>query len=377
MNSTLQTKKIGEVCIIGDGNHSSKYPKKNEMIDEGIPFIRGVNLVNDCVSWTDMKFISKEKHDVLKKGHLKTGDILFTNRGEIGKIAIVGSEFDGSNLNSQVAWFRCGELLNNKFLFYFLSSPLMTALYSLEKNGAALQQFTIGQINKLFIPIPPLTEQQRIVKILDETFELIAKAKNNSKKNLQNSKDVFESYLQSVFVNPENDWKRQNIGKFLKLEYGKPLDKKNRNSNGKFPVYGANGEKDRTDKYYYDNKTIIIGRKGSAGELNLTEEKFWPLDVTYFVTFDDKKYNLKFIYFLLSTLKITRLAKGVKPGINRNDVYLINVFTPNLEKQKSIVVKLDALLEKTKKLESIYKQKLTDLEEFKKSILNKAFSGEL
>ena len=71
------------------------------------------------------------------------------------------------------------------------------------------------------------------------------------------------------------------------------------------------------------------------------------------------------------------MAKGVKPGINRNDVYSINVFMPSLKEQKTIVAKLDNLSIQTKKLETIYKQKLADLEELKKSILKKAFSGEL
>lgn len=150
-----------------------------------------------------------------------------------------------------------------------------------------------------------------------------------------------------------------------------------RKSNGTYPVYGANGIKDRTDEYYYDKQSIIIGRKGSAGEINLTEKKFWPLDVTYYIEFDNNKYSLNFLYYLLNSLKLPRLAKGVKPGINRNEVYSIDVQIPSFAEQKAIVAKLDTLSEETKKLENIYKQKLTNLEELKKSILKKAFSGEL
>jgi len=215
MKTSWQTKKLGEICRIGDGNHSSKYPKKNEMTDKGVPFIRANNLVNGHVSWTDMKFISKEKHEILKKGHLKTGDILFTNRGEIGKIAIVGVDFNNSNLNSQIAWFRSTEQLNNKFLFYFLSSPKLQSYYLVEKNGAALQQFTIKQINNIDVPIPSLPEQKRIVKILDEVFEKIEKTKENAERNLKNSKELFESYLQSVFANPGKDWGHKTLGEIV------------------------------------------------------------------------------------------------------------------------------------------------------------------
>mgnify|MGYP001352999161 CR=1 FL=1 len=136
-------------------------------------------------------------------------------------------------------------------------------------------------------------------------------------------------------------WTNTKVGNILSLEYGKPLPEIKRQSSGDYPVYGANGEIDRTDQYYYNKKTIIIGRKGSAGELNLTAQKFWPLDVTYFVKFDDNKYDLKFIYFLLKQLNLPSLAKGVKPGINRNEVYGIDIKVPNLIEQQRIVAILD------------------------------------
>lgn len=135
------------------------------------------------------------------------------------------------------------------------------------------------------------------------------------------------------------NWKPIKLGEVLKLEYGKPLE--DRNPEGKYPVYGANGEKTRTDKFYYDKPSIIVGRKGSAGEVNLTENKFWALDVTYFVTFDDSKYDLKFLYNLLLTLELPKLAKGVKPGINRNEVYDLDVSIPSLAEQQRIVAILD------------------------------------
>lgn len=139
----------------------------------------------------------------------------------------------------------------------------------------------------------------------------------------------------------KKSWEEKKLGEVIKLEYGKPLPKDKRISNGKYPVYGANGEKDRTDEFYYDRSSIIVGRKGSAGEINLTEKRFWPLDVTYFVTFDDKKYSLGFLYDLLLTLNLPKLAKGVKPGINRNEVYEIRASFPPLLEQKRIVAILD------------------------------------
>ena len=369
---TWQTKKLNEICKISAGNSA---PQEKEYFANGkYPFFRtsdvGVVHIGEVKKSSD--YLNENGIKGLKL--FKKGTILLPKSGAstfLNHRVIMG--VDGY-ISSHLATIKTNEKeLDNKFLFYLLREIKAQDLIQDHKYPS----LNLSVIENIKISFPSLSEQKRIVKILDEVFEKTAAAKENTEKNLQNSKELFESYLQSIFANPGKDWEEKKLGEFLKLEYGKPLDKKERKEDGRFPVYGANGEKDRTNKFYYDKQTIIVGRKGSAGELNLTEEKFWPLDVTYFVTFDDKKYDLKFIYFLLLTLKLTKLAKGVKPGINRDDIYSINVFITNLKEQKSIVKKLDELSEQTKKLEAIYKQKLADLEELKKSVLKKAFNGEL
>ncbi|MEE9264595.1 MAG: restriction endonuclease subunit S [Vicinamibacteria bacterium] len=136
-------------------------------------------------------------------------------------------------------------------------------------------------------------------------------------------------------------WRNLKLGEVLKLEYGKPLPAKRRTDDGKFPAYGANGIKCRTNDVYWEEPSIIVGRKGSAGEINLVDGGFWPLDVTYFVVFDERQYDLRFLYYLLSRLNLPSLAKGVKPGLNRNDVYAIVQWLPPLPEQERIVAILD------------------------------------
>lgn len=140
-------------------------------------------------------------------------------------------------------------------------------------------------------------------------------------------------------------WKSLSLGEVMQLEYGKPLAPEDRNPTGLYPAYGANGEKDRTDRFYRDQPSIIVGRKGSAGEITLTEEKYWPLDVTYFAEFDRQRHDLKFLYHLLTTLDLPSLAKGVKPGINRNEVYAVPVMVPPLPEQRRIVAIIDEAFE--------------------------------
>jgi len=173
----------------------------------------------------------------------------------------------------------------------------------------------------------------------------------------------------------KTNWQTKILGEVLKLEYGKPLPKSDRGAGGKYPVYGANGVKSWSDSFYYDKATIIVGRKGSAGEINLTQKKFWPLDVTYFVTFDDKKYSLKFLYNLLLTLELQKLAKGVKPGINRNNVYSIEVGIPPLLEQKRIVKILDEVFEKMSKAKENAERNLQNAKELFESYLQSVFAN--
>lgn len=172
-------------------------------------------------------------------------------------------------------------------------------------------------------------------------------------------------------------WRNLKLGEVLKLEYGKPLPAERRTDSGKFPAYGANGIKCRTNDVYWKEPSIIVGRKGSAGELNLVDGGFWPLDVTYFVVFDESKYDLMFLYYMLSRLNLPSLAKGVKPGLNRNDVYAIEQRIPSLPEQKRIVAILDEVFEAIAMATMNAEKKLSHLVELKQSILQKAFTGEL
>jgi len=394
-----------KVCKIGDGNHSANYPKSNEMVSEGIPFIRANNMVNGKVSWVDLKFITPEKHAILKKGHLKEGDILFTNRGEIGKIAIVDSDFENANLNSQIAWFRCLECLNNKFLYYFLLSPSMQNHYLVEKNGAALQQFTIRQINEIPIPFPPLPEQQRIVAILDEAFAAIAKAKENAERNLRNAKELFERYLQEVFEVKGEGWEEKPMGELATFRNGMNFTKGSKGE--KIQIVGV---KDFQKNFWVPFKDLefviidgklndidflkegdilsvrsngnpeLIGRTLLAGRV---EGKVSHSGFTIRIRLNNKDILPIFLCSYLKTQKARKelVDSGNGVGIKSlNQGSLSSILIPipkSLIEQQAILQKLDALSEETKKLEAIYQQKINDLEEMKKSILQKAFSGEL
>lgn len=171
----------------------------------------------------------------------------------------------------------------------------------------------------------------------------------------------------------KQDWETKKLGDVFSLEYGKPLPKDRRIPDGLYPVYGANGIINRTNEFYVGEPSIIVGRKGSAGEINYTESKFWPLDVTYYVKFSKEKLNIDFLYHLLNFLELPKLAKGVKPGINRNDVYAITSKIPPLHEQECIIAKLDQCFEAIDKSRANVEQNLKNTKELFQSQLNQIF----
>lgn len=268
--------------------------------------------------------------------------------------------------------------LDRDYLFLFLqSSGIQEYVIGLSERAAGQTGVNKPALDNYPIFLPSIEEQKRIVILLNKTFSDVEKIKKNIETSLKNSKNLISSYLHQIFGKSSDGWDTKKIREILKLEYGKPLCDSLRKNDGKYPVYGANGIKDRSDDFYCNEKTIIVGRKGSAGELTLTEEKFWPLDVTYFVKLDSKKYDLIFVFHMLTYLNLPKLATGVKPGINRNAVYEISVNVPDINIQMQISEKINQLIRKIDSLDQLYKRKLFQLESFKKSILDKAFTGQL
>lgn len=195
-----KTESLSELCVIGDGNHSSKYPKNSEMVTEGVPFLRSSNIQNGEIDQNEMLYISEVKHAELKKGHLKNGDVLFTNRGEIGKVAIVPEDLEGANLNSQVAWLRCGDRIDHWFLFYFLQSGRIKQHYLDTQSGAALQQFTIKMLKAVSVRFPPRDDQEAAVHRIRKIQNEISVLESAYRATAHDLDDLRQSLLQKAFA---------------------------------------------------------------------------------------------------------------------------------------------------------------------------------
>lgn len=289
------------------------------------------------------------------------------------------------------------DILIDEFLTYFLNFSDLTPFVS----GMTVPKLNQKNLRNIPIPFPPLREQQRIVSILDQAFAAIAKAKANAEQNLKNAKELFESYLQGVFEKKGDGWEECNLEDNIKL-----IDYR-----GRTPQKTENGVRLITAKNVKlgflqlepqefiakDNYESWMTRGiPNVGDVIFTTEA--PLANVAQIESDEKlafaqriivmqpnrkKLNPTFLKYMLLSGPIRKriLEKGTGAtvvGIKSSLLKKISIYFPNtVEEQQSIVRQLDTLRSETQKLEALYQKKMDDLDELKKSILQKAFAGDL
>jgi type I restriction enzyme S subunit len=140
-----------------------------------------------------------------------------------------------------------------------------------------------------------------------------------------------------------SSWVQAKVGRLLDFQYGKGLPNNARLESGRVRVFSSNGVVGYCEKALSENPAIIIGRKGSAGALNICEGPSWTTDVAYFVV-PPPFLTIQFLFIALQTLNLDGLGKGVKPGLSRNDAYQLTLNVPPLSEQNRIVAKVSELM---------------------------------
>ncbi len=352
-------------------------------------------------------FIAKEIYEEYRSKYSfpKKGDILLSASGTIGRRVI----YDGKPAyfqDSNIVWIDNNEKeVSNEYLYKFYGFCNWNP-----SKGATISRLYNDDLRKIKIPLPPLPEQQRIVAILDQAFAAIEKAKTNAQQNLLNAKQLFESYLQGVFENKGDDWEEKTLGEVMNFFNGFAFKSKdaiddsntqvirmgnlyqNKLNLERKAVFYPNSFATDYEKYLLKENDLIISLTGTTGKedygytvkIPQTERKLLLNQrIAKFEIKDEKVIERDLLFrFLLSRVFLDELYKTAngtrQANLSTETMKGLEIsFPKSLNEQQKIVKKLNSLSVETKKLEGIYQQKINDLEELKKSVLNKAFKGKL
>ena len=162
-----------------------------------------------------------------------------------------------------------------------------------------------------------------------------------------------------------------------------PITKSDRSS-GEYPYYGASGIVDYVADYIFDGDTLLISEDGANLLARSTpiafsvSGKYWVNNHAHILKFDDMATQ-RFVEFYLGSIKLDEYITGAaQPKLNQKALNSIPIPIPKtIDAQAKIVESLEALSQETQRLESLYQRKLAALDELKKSLLHRAFSGEL
>jgi type I restriction enzyme S subunit len=411
MREGWEERKIKDFCLVTDfvANGSFASLRENVKYLSDPDYAVLVRLTDFTKKWEkDFVYVSKSSFQYLKKSSLRPNDLIMSNVGEPGIVFLVPDLQQPMTLGPNSILIRPQEKFSSSeyLYFYFLSKYGKKQINEIS-TGAAQKKFNKTSFREIEINLPSLHEQQRIVTILSEAFAAIDKAKANAEQNLKNAKELFESYLQCMVLNPTNTEKDTNGGwvkktlKEISITFGRGKSKHRPRNDKK--LYGGPYPFIQTGDIRSCNHYVTEYTQ-TYNEIGLAQSKLWPIGticitiaaniaetgiLTFDACFPDSVIGIvinediadrNYVEYLLQSFKarLQSLGKGsAQANINlrtfENELFPF----PSVGEQKNIVQKLDDLSVETKKLEAIYQKKINDLEELKKSILQKAFSGEL
>jgi type I restriction enzyme S subunit len=403
MKEDWEIKRLGDVCEkITDGSHNP--PKGVDSSD--FMMLSSKNIFDDLIHYEDPRYLTQKDFETEnKRTEVRYNDVLLTIVGTIGRVAVVPVSHPKFTLQRSVAVLKIKKgCLDSRFLMFSLQNILK--FLTDEARGVAQKGIYLNQLREIEIPLPPLPEQQRIVAILDRCFTSIDRAKAIAEQNLKNAKELFESYLNGVFEKLFGERETRRISELAKVIGGYSFKSGDFKKEGKYqvirmgnvrpgiirenesPVFIDELEEKALSKALLIPKDVIITQTGTKNKRDygftvIIEKENYLLNQRIAAIRFKKEYLPEFfLYFSWTNVFKDQYFANETGTVGQGNVG-IGAITDSqvpfisLNEQQTIVRQLDALRAETHKLEAVYQKKIADLDDLKKSILQKAFNGEL
>ena len=393
MKKDWEIKKLGEVgTFIRGGNFSKK-----DFVEDGFPCIH-YGQIHMKFGIETLKHISSVPSEMVKSDRCaKKGDLIIaiTSEDDAGSCKCTAwmGDYD-AYVGGHTAIYR--HTMQPKYVSYYFNSPQFQKAKLEYTHGFKVVEINPKDIAKISIPVPPLEEQKRIVKILDEKFAQLETIKANAQTNLQNAKDLFQSQLTKAFSN--TTWEKKRLGEVCDVrdgthdspkfyDKGYPLVTSKNLKNGKIEMinlkYISKEDYEKiNERSKVDINDILFAMIGTIGNpVLVTEEPTYAIKNMALIKDIGNIFPNYLLFYLSSNCALDKMLhdsngttqRFVSLGYLRN----FEIPLPPLPEQKRIVEELDTLSEKVRQLQEIYTKQISDCDELKQSLLAKAFEGEL
>lgn len=395
-------KKLSDLCEFKNGLWKGK---KGPFVKVGI--IRNTNFCADgSIDLSDVAY-----HDVEEKQYnsrkLEFGDIILEKSGggpkqPVGRVVyfdISKDEYSFSNFTSLIRVKKNDEIDSqflHRVLYWFYASGVTE---SMQRRSTGIRNLNFNDYKQLYVPLPPLPEQRRIVAILDEAFAAIATATANTEKNIANARKMFDTELELLFKSLSGSSKAMKLDDLGIIQTGSTPSTSNKNYYGSFIPFIKPGDFYRDGSINYSNEGLsesgsnvarcipaesilmvcigaTIGKVGYNEMVVTTNQQINSL--TPF-----KKYNYRFIYYYMRSKRfynevLNNSSQATIPIINKSKWKKLSIAMPEKRRdQDNVVDKLDALTERMDQYITICSEKSSVLEKLKQSLLHHAFTGQL
>ncbi len=369
-----------------------------------VPFVRGGDIADGRVLVDQLRTISDQVSRQYRRTLLQGGELLISLVGQPGQVAVAPPELAGANIARQVGLIRLSQRALPDFVSYFLQSPDGTAGLGARTGGSVQQVINLSDLRQVLVPTPAREEQQRLVDLLDKAFSVIATAKANVEKNLQNTREwsarQLAAALGAASAGGRSDTMEKLVAPSCTLSYGivQPGDE----VSGGLPVVrpvDLGGKTVYVDglkrinpalarsyaRTTLEGNDLLLCVRGTTGTVAMADPALAGANVTRGIVpirFDPQTISQALGYYLLRSEPVQAQIRAKTYGtalmqINIGDLRKIVIAFPPLEKQAALVGQLDAIQEAADRLADVYARKLAALDELKHSLLHQAFAGGL
>ena len=362
-----------------------------------------INLDNHQFDFTELKYLIPS-FDIPADKYLQKGDLLMCmsngSKAHLGKVALYEGDSNRYAFGGFMAALSHKDSVIGKYLFYAMTTPMYKEYIKALSDGANINNLKVRDIEAFTIPVPPLSEQERIVSLLDTQFAKIDALKANVASQLQAAKDLFQAALKQLLT-PQEGWEKKKLGEcFISINNGAnikqtkgaggiPITRIETLSNGVFNKdrlgYANIDDASRYYKYILKDGDLLMSHINSVEFVGRTVVFHNQLPIVIHgmnllrlvpnttAISDFYYYAFKTPWFRLQLEPIIHKSVN-QASMNTTALKQVNVYIPNKDTQQEIVARLDSISEKVKALQANYDQTINLCNDLKQSLLKSIFA---